>query len=185
MRLRALRGIVAPTLVLFSVTMAGGAVLTFAPQLTDSGTAALVLLIMGLTAALSRWLIGAVADRRGARPFIAPLLSCAAAAMAVCAWSVAREQTVALIAAATALGLCYGALQNLTLVVAFAAVEPQHIPAASAGWNIGFDAGTASGAVLAGVLAAAYSFPVALATLAAICLLTAIGTVLFAPRQRA
>ena len=104
--------------------MAGGAVLTFAPQLTDSSTAALVLLIMGITAALSRWLIGAVADRRGARPFIAPLLSCAAAAMAVCAWAVAREQSVALIVAATALGLSYGALQNLTLIVAFAAVEP-------------------------------------------------------------
>ena len=72
-RLRALSGIVPPTLVLFSVTMAGGAVLTFAPQLTDSSTAALVLLIMGITAALSRWLIGAVADRRGARPFIAPI----------------------------------------------------------------------------------------------------------------
>ncbi len=182
-RLRALSGIVAPTLVLFSITMAGGAVLTFAPQLTDSGTAALVLFIMGITAALSRWLIGAVADRRGARPFIAPLLSCAAAAMAVCAWAVAREQSVALIVAATALGLSYGALQNLTLIVAFAAVEPEHIPAASAGWNIGFDSGTACGAVLAGVLASAYSFPVALVTLAAICLLTAIGTALFTPRR--
>jgi predicted MFS family arabinose efflux permease len=183
MRLRALGGIVPPTLVLFSVTMAGGAVLSFAPQLTDSATAALVLLIMGLTAALSRWLIGAVADRRGARPFIAPLLAFAAAAMAVCAWAVAREQGVALIVAATALGLSYGALQNLTLIVAFASVEPQHIPAASAGWNIGFDAGTASGAVLAGVLASAYSFPVSLATLAALCLLTAVATVVAAPRR--
>jgi predicted MFS family arabinose efflux permease len=177
-RLRALSGIVPPTVVLFSVTMAGGAVLTFAPQLTDSATAALVLLIMGITAALSRWLIGALADRRGARPFIAPILTCAAAAMAVCAWAVAREQGVVLIAAATALGLCYGALQNLTLVVAFAAVGPQQLPAASAVWNIGFDTGTASGAVLAGVLATAYSFPVSLATLAGLCLLTAVVAVM-------
>jgi predicted MFS family arabinose efflux permease len=175
-RLRALRGIVPPTLVLFSVTMAGGAVLTFAPQLTGSGAAALVLLIMGITAALSRWLIGAIADRRGARPFLAPTLTCAAAAMALCGWAVAGGQDVVLIAAATVLGLCYGALQNLTLVVAFAAVEPQHLPAASAGWNIGFDAGTAFGAVLAGVLATAYSFPAALAALGAICLLTAVVT---------
>ena len=176
-RLRALRGILSPTLVLFSVTMAGGAVLTFAPQLTGPGAAALVLLIMGITTALSRWLIGALADRRGARPFLAPTLTCAAAAMAMCAWAVAGERDIALIAAATLLGLCYGALQNLTLVVAFAAVEPPQLPAASAGWNIGFDAGTASGAVLAGVLAAAYSFPVSLATLAALCLLTAVVTV--------
>jgi MFS family permease len=184
-RLRALSGIGPPTVVLFSVTMAGGAVLTFAPQLTDSATAALVLLIMGITAALSRWLIGALADRRGARPFIAPILTCAAAAMAVCAWAVAREQGVVLIAAATALGLCYGALQNLTLVVAFAAVGPQQLPAASAVWNIGFDAGTASGAVLAGVLATAYSFPVSLATLAALCLLTAVVAVMVPSPRRA
>ena len=182
-RLRGLRGIVAPTVVLFSVTMAGGAVLTFAPQLTDSGTAALVLLMMGITAALSRWLIGALADRRGARPFVAPLLTCAAAAMAMCAWAVAREQSVVLILAVTILGLSYGALQNLTLVVAFGAVEPQQIPAASAGWNIGFDAGTASGAVLAGVLASAYSFPVSLATLGALCLLVAVATVVVPSRR--
>ena len=184
-RLRGLRGIVAPTIVLFSVTMAGGAVLTFAPQLTDSGTAALVLLMMGVTAALSRWLIGAIADRRGARPFVAPLLTCAAAAMAVSAWAVARQESVVLILAVTVLGLSYGALQNLTLVVAFAAVEPAQIPAASAGWNIGFDAGTASGAVLAGVLAAAYSFPVSLATLGALCLLVAVATVVVPSRRRA
>jgi predicted MFS family arabinose efflux permease len=184
-RLWALSGIVPPTVVLFSVTMAGGAVLTFAPQLTDSATAALVLLIMGITAAVSRWLIGALADRRGARPFLAPILTCAAAAMAVCAWAVAREQGVVLIAAATALGLCYGALQNLTLVVAFAAVGPHQLPTASAVWNIGFDAGTASGAVLAGVLATAYSFPVSLATLAALCLLTAVVAVMVPSPRRA
>ena len=181
-RVPALRGILLPTLVLFSVTMAGGAVLTFAPQLTGPGTAALVLLIMGVTAALSRWLIGAVADRRGARPFLAPVLTVAAAALAGCAWAVAREQGIGLIAAATVLGLCYGALQNLTLVEAFAAVEPQQLPAASAGWNIGFDAGTASGAVLAGVLATAYSFPVAFAILAAICLVTALVAAVTARR---
>ena len=180
--LSALRGIVAPTAVLFSVTMAGGAVLTFAPQLTGSGTAALVLLIMGVTAALSRWLIGSVADRRGAWPFLAPILVVAAAAMALCAWAVAREHDVVLIAAAVLLGLGYGALQNLTLVVAFAAVPPERLSAASAGWNIGFDAGTASGAVLAGVIATAYSFPVALAVLGGLCLLTALVTAL-TPRR--
>ena len=174
--LSALRGIVAPTLVLFTVTMAGGAVLTFAPQLTGPNTAALVLLIMGLAAALSRWLVGSLADRRGAWPFLAPILAGTAAAMGVCGWAVAREHDAVLIAAAIVLGLGYGALQNLTLVAAFAAVPPERIPAASAGWNIGFDAGTASGAVLAGVIATAYSFPVSLATLGAVCLLTALVT---------
>lgn len=175
--LRTLRGIVAPTLVLFSVTMAGGALLTFAPQLTDPGTAAAVLLTLGLTAALSRWLVGTLADRHGARPFLAPVLTGAAAAMALSALAVAREQEVVLIVAATMFGLCYGALQNLTLVAAFAAVEQQQLPAASAGWNIGFDAGTATGSLLTGVLATAYSFPVSLVTLAALCFVTVIATV--------
>jgi predicted MFS family arabinose efflux permease len=184
LRSRTLTGIVPPTVVLFSVTMAGGAVLTFAPQLADSATAALVLLILGITAALSRWLIGALADRRGAQPFFAPVLTCAAAAMAVCAWAVAREQDAVLIAAAGALGLCYGALQNLTLVAAFAAVGQQQLPAASAVWNVGFDTGTASGAVLAGALATAYSFPVSLATMAGLCLLTAVVTAVVLLRVR-
>jgi predicted MFS family arabinose efflux permease len=75
------------------------------------------------------------------------------------------------------LGVCYGALQNLTLVAAFAAVPPSQIAATSAGWNIGFDAGTATGSILAGAVAAAYSFPVSLAALAAICLI-AVGLTL-------
>lgn len=181
--LRGLSGIVAPTVVLFSVTMAGGALLTFAPQLTGASTAALVLLTMSAAAALSRWLIGALADRFGAWPFIAPILAFAGASMVVCAWAVGRDQGVLLVTAATALGLCYGALQNLTLVVAFAAVEPSDLPAASAGWNIGFDAGTASGSVVAGALAAAYSFSVSLNTLAGICLLAVVVAVTSAPRR--
>jgi predicted MFS family arabinose efflux permease len=175
-RMRDLRGIVAPTLVLFSVTMAGGALLTFAPQLSDPGTAGAVLLTMGLTAALSRWLVGTLADRHGTRRFLAPVLTCAAAAMALCAWAVARQADVLLVGAATVFGLCYGALHNLTLVAAFAAVEPQQLPAASAGWNIGFDAGTAAGSVLTGALATAYSFPVSLSALAALCLLHVLVT---------
>jgi predicted MFS family arabinose efflux permease len=87
-------------------------------------------------------------------------------------------QMLLLIAAAAALGLCYGALQNLTLIVAFAAVGRQQLPTASAVWNIGFDTGTASGAVLAGVLATAYSFPVSLATMAAFCLFIAVLAVI-------
>lgn len=170
-----------PTLVLFTVTMAGGALFTFAPQLTDAGTATLVLLVVGVTAALSRWLVGSLADRWGARRFLAPVLAGAGAAMAACAWAVRHEQNPVLIAAATAFGLFYGALQNVTLLVAFAVVRPAQVPSASAGWNIGFDAGTASGSVLTGVLAATYSFPVALASLAVICLLGALSAPFHAP----
>jgi MFS family permease len=183
-RPRALLGVLPPTAVLFSVTMTGGAVLTFAPQLTDPGTATLVLLVLGLTAAVSRWLAGALADRHGAQPFLAPLLIWTATAMAVSAWAVAGDQGVALVGAAAALGLGYGALQNLTLVAAFATVRREQLPAASAVWNVGFDTGTATGAVLAGLLATAYSFPVSLGTLAGLCLLVAVVVVMGQLRRR-
>lgn len=181
--LRGLRGIVGPTVVLFSVTMAGGALLTFAPQLTTAGTATLVLLTLGAAAALSRWLVGALADRFGAWPFIAPVLACAGFALAACAWAVAQDHHLLLVVAATVLGLCYGALQNLTLVAAFAAVDHSDMPAASAGWNIGFDAGTASGSVVTGALAAAYSFPVSLNTLAGVCLIAVVLTLVAGRRS--
>lgn len=175
---RLLLAVLAPTVVLFAVTMAGGSLLTFAPQLTGPTSAMALLLGMGLTAALARWLVGALADRHGVRPFIAPLLLLAAASMAACAWAVAQGRPVALVAAATVLGVSYGALQNLTLVAAFAAAGPTRIPAASACWNIGFDAGTASGAVVAGALAASFSFPVALSAMAATSLVAVLAAVL-------
>ena len=61
-------------------------------------------------------------------------------------------------AGALVLGIPYGALQNLTLLIAFAKVPSTGIPTASAVWNIGFDAGTATGAVMVGAVAAAWSF---------------------------
>ena len=165
---RTLLLIVPPTLVLFAVTMAGGGLLTFAPLLGGPTTAMALLLGMGLTTALARWLVGHVADRHGATRFLIPLLVLAAAAMTGCAWAVANARPVALVVAATILGVSYGALQNLTLVAAFAAAGPSRIPLASAGWNIGFDAGTASGAMVVGAVAASWSFPVAFAAMAAI-----------------
>ena len=175
------RAIASPTLALFAVTMGGGALVSFAPQLTDPGTATWVLLAMGTTAALARWAVGGVADRVGARQFLAPLLVGAAATLALCAWAIRADSATALVLGATALGVAYGALQNLTLVVAFESVGPHRIPAASAGWNIGFDAGTATGSVLMGALAAAYSFPTALVVLAACCLLALSGPLLDRP----
>lgn len=173
-----LLAVLAPTLVLFAVTMAGGSLLTFAPLLTGPTSAMALLLGMGLTAALARWLVGALADRHGVRPFVAPLLLLAAASMATCAWAVAQGRPIALVVSATVLGVSYGALQNLTLVAAFAAAGPTRIPAASACWNIGFDAGTASGAVVAGALAATFSFPVALSAMAATSLAAVLAALL-------
>jgi predicted MFS family arabinose efflux permease len=58
-------------------------------------------------------------------------------------------------------GLGYGAMQNLTLVISFAAVSRRHHNLASAVWNVGFDAGTALGSVAVGAITAGTSFAAA------------------------
>ena len=69
-------------------------------------------------------------------------------------------------------GLCYGGLQNLTLVISFAAVSRRHHNLASAVWNVGFDAGTALGSVAVGVIAGLTSFSTALLVAGAIAMAT-------------
>lgn len=163
-----------PTAVLFAVTMAGGGLLTFTPQIVGSGSgaaSAVVLLVLGVGTALCRWGAGHLSDRYGAQRFLAPLLLVGAVGLATCAWGALRGgDLVLLVVGAAITGVAYGALQNLTLVVAFEQVDPAHIPVASAGWNIGFDGGTATGAVVVGAIATAAGFPAGLGFLAVVCM---------------
>ena len=63
-----------------------------------------------------------------------------------------------LVVSGAVLGIAYGGLQNLTLLLSFAAVERGRYGTASAVWNIGFDLGTALGSVLIGAIAAGADF---------------------------
>jgi len=159
-------------LILLSVTLSGGALMTFLPQLVpSSGLAALCLFLISLGAAFSRWLAGSLADRAGPKPFLIPLLLLTGLGMAGVAWWLHRTPPAwALLLAVTMVGLGYGALQNLTLLVAFQAVSRDRVDQASAAWNMGFDAGTGLGALVTGYLATAFSFPAAYLVLAAACL---------------
>lgn len=172
----AYRRLLSPMLLLLAVTLAGGAVITFTPQMVDSPTvAAGGLLLMGLSAALSRWRIGVLADRYGAHRFLVPLVPLTGLGMALVAWSVAGSDGVragAFLFAMLLVGLCYGGLQNLTLVISFAAVSRRHHNLASAVWNVGFDAGTALGSVAVGVIAQLTSFTTAFLVTAAIAVST-------------
>lgn len=158
-------------LILLSVTLTGGAIMTFLPQLVgSSGLAALCLFLLSLGAAISRWLAGSLADRAGPKPFLVPLLLLTGTGMATVAWWVLRTPPAwVLLVAVTVVGLGYGALQNLTLVVAFQAVDRDRVDQASAAWNMGFDAGTGLGSLVTGYLAAGFSFPSAFGVLAAVC----------------
>ncbi|HYJ27479.1 MAG TPA: MFS transporter [Nocardioides sp.] len=172
----AYRRLLRPMLLLLAVTLAGGAVITFTPQMVDSpSVAAGGLLLMGLSAALSRWRVGVFADRYGAQRFLVPLVPLTGVGMALVAWSVADSDGVrvgSFLVAMLLVGLCYGGLQNLTLVVSFTAVSRRHHNLASAVWNVGFDAGTALGSVAIGVIAELTSFATAFLVAGAIAVAT-------------
>lgn len=182
-RARMLLPLVLPSLVLLAVTTPGGALLTFAPQL---GYGALVAMagLLGLTvaAALSRWLVGGLADRYGPGRFVPPLLLLCAAALVLCGWSITGTGPGAawLVVGMTLVGVSYGSLQNLTLVTAFAAVPDRERSVASAVWNIGFDTGTGLGSLVVGFIAAGTSFTVGLLTTAALCVVVAVVAALSA-----
>ncbi len=163
-----------PTVLLLGVTLSGGALTTFAPQMVDSGAASTAALFgIGATAAVARWGMGGLSDRFGAHRFIWPLTLLTVLGMALSAWSVAVASPsvgvlTVFVVAACLVGVSYGGLQNLTLVVAFEVVSRTHYRLASAVWNVGFDLGTGLGSVLVGLLAAGFGFGTALLVAAAV-----------------
>jgi len=171
-RSAAYRRLLRPMVLLLSVTLAGGAVITFVPQMVeDELLGAAGLFVLGLLAALGRWRAGALADRHGAQRFLWPLVVLTASGSGLVALAVRGPEATdpaVFLTAMVVLGLAYGALQNLTLVVAFEVVSRRHHNLGSAVWNVGFDAGTALGSVAVGAIAAAASFATAFTVVAAL-----------------
>ena len=162
-----------PMVLLLGVTIAGGAVLTFGPQMVrDPAVVIPALALMELMAAIFRWWIGGLADRFGAERFIAPFVLLTVTGVGGMAWAVHEQSVPVLIVGALLLGSAYGALQNLTLVISFASVSRRHLGLASSIWNVGFDLGSAIGSVVVGAIAVAADFPTALAVTGAFALLT-------------
>lgn len=158
--------------VLFVVTIAGGALMTFLPQMTTNTVAVLGLLLLGLCAAISRWGIGLIADRQGAAGLQLPLLLLTCCGLGLSAFALQGEGVSwLLLVAVSVVGVGFGAVQNVTLVVALGTTDPAGYGTASAMWNIGFDGGTAVGAVLLGFVAGAASFAWGFVVMAALVLL--------------
>lgn len=165
-----------PMVLLLAVTLAGGALITFMAPMSDSAAlSTFALLCMMLATAVTRWQAGRCSDTFGPHRFLAPLVLISVAGMAALAWAVRDPldtDVASLLLGATLVGISYGALQNLTLVLAFQSVSRTHYGSASALWNIGYDGGTGLGAVMIGAIAAGSSFSVALLIGGALCLLT-------------
>lgn len=172
----AYRRLVTPVLVLLGVTLAGGGVLTFAPQMVSSSALTMAgLALMGLVAATARWRAGLLADNHGAERFIWPLVLITTIGMVAIAAAVRDPQetdVLTLLLGMSLLGLGYGGLQNLTLVISFNSVSRRHHNLASTIWNVGFDAGTGIGSALVGAAALYTSFPIAMLVCAVLSFLT-------------
>ena len=143
-----------PSVVLFVVTLAGGGLVTFLPiERPDGVLATVALLVFGVTGAVTRWRAGLLADRLGTGLLLPAALVVAAVGLVVTAAGLGSGAGW-ILAGAAVFGAGYGATQNLTLVSAFARAGENGTTTASAMWNASFDAGTATGALALGFLAA-------------------------------
>jgi MFS family permease len=155
----AVRAALAPSGVLLLVTLAGGGLMTFLPiERPDGVLATAALLLFGVTGALTRWRAGLLADRLGTRRLLPAALAVGAVGLAAVALGLGTADAVVL-AGAAVFGAGYGAVQNLTLVTAFARAGEGGSTAASAMWNASFDTGTAIGALALGLVAAGVGLP--------------------------
>jgi len=153
---RTLRSIAGITAVLLVVTLAGGGVLTFLPVAGGSAVSATVgLLVFGATGALARWRVGTIADRFGSRLLLPGGVLLAAGGMGLLAVGLSFSSSALVLIGAALLGIGYGSVQNVSLLVAFDRAGPQHQAVASATWNAAFDTGTAVGALVVGLAATA------------------------------
>lgn len=144
----------APSMVLFAVTMAGGGVVTFLPiERPDGVLATVALLVFGATGAVTRWRAGLLADRVGTRLLFPVALTVASVGLVAVGAGLAVGDAWVLVGAAV-FGAGFGAVQNLSLLCSFTRAGESGTTAASAMWNASFDAGTATGALALGVVAA-------------------------------
>ena len=166
-----------PTLVLLAITFAGGAVITFAPQMVEvPWLSAAGLFAVGLLSAVTRWQVGGLADRTGAQRLLVPAVLVTVLVLGSFAWVVRTpvdtSRALPWILVCALVGVCYGTLQTLTMLRAFEAAGPRRVGAASAVWNAGFDTGTATGSLVVGGVAVASGFGPGMALAALLCLLT-------------
>jgi MFS family permease len=151
---RAIARSLMPAAVLYPVTIAAGAAITILPIVRSELLATVGLLVLAIATALARWQAGKQVDRPKHTWLLPGGCALAIAGLLALAAGLSGHSNGVVLAACAVLGLGYGAVQCLTLVYAFARTTSHERPVASAVWNGAFDAGTATGAVLIGVLTA-------------------------------
>ena len=143
-----LRSCVWPCLLLLVVTAAGGGIITLLPVLGAGLPATAALLVFGITSVLSRWLVGGLSDRVGARRLMLPLSAVMVLGVFLSGLALSPGRGVLLLAAVAVAGVGYGALQSITLGVSLLQFSGRDAATVSTAWNVAFDAGTGLGAGL-------------------------------------
>jgi len=179
------RAAAAPSLVLLVVTLAGGGLVTFLPIERPAGwLAAVALLVFGISTAVCRWGTGVLVDRMGARVMLPGTLASGIAGLLLVALGLRTDGAAgvaAVLVGALALGIAYGGVQNLTLVIALARAGESQTATVSAVWNACYDSGTAIGALAVGAVAASAGLP-ATYVLVAVLLAVALPLAVTLPR---
>ncbi|AHG65188.1 MFS transporter [Advenella mimigardefordensis] len=171
--------VISPVLLsLVIVTSSGGAILTFASQITaDASSATIALLCLTGFATPTRWALGSMSDRYPARYLIFGLALACCLGMAALGASVHTANTswglTALYLGSTLLGISYGGMQSATLVCAYQLAGNSRLAQVSVLWNVTFDLGTGVGAMLTGIIAASTGFAAAFAFLSVAAALSA------------
>ncbi len=165
--LRALRlpGILRLSIMFAAATLASGLLITYLPIAAGNGftsaTAALALLAIQLTSTVSRLVAGRIADRRDPHALLLPGLGITVAGLLV----VLLAPSIVVVGAAL-FGVGFGVLQNTSLHLMFETAGPSGYGAASAIWNVAYDAGLFLGALAFGLLGADYALGVSAALVA-------------------
>jgi MFS family permease len=154
-----------PVLAMLVCSVAQGGLITFLPlAVPDAGLlVALALLATAAGALLGRLVAGELVDRRGrGARLLAPAILLTAAGMAVEIVAVgAGGGPLLLVLGAGVVGFGFGVVQNAALTALFAQFGTARYGAASAAWNIAYDAGTGIGATGLGAVAEPFGFAAA------------------------
>jgi predicted MFS family arabinose efflux permease len=160
-----------PVLAMLTCSIAQGGLITFLP-LAVPGAGLLVpaaLLATAAGALLGRLLAGELVDRRGwGGRLLAPGMLLAAAGLVGEVVALGTGTGVLVVAGAAAVGVGFGMVQNDALTVLFAAFGSSGYGAASALWNISYDAGTGVGALGLGAVAEPFGYSAAFGGAAAL-----------------
>jgi MFS family permease len=160
------RGALRLPLAFAACTAAAGVIDSFLPlaRAVPGSISSAALLVLALTATVSRWQAGRHGDRYGHARLLIPAIVASALGLAVMIW---LASPVVIIAGMALFGAGFGVIENSTFALL---IEQLPEAKASALWNLAYDAGYGVGPAMFGLLSARTGDPVAFALTGALVL---------------